>query len=375
MTNPIGGSLIDKPSFIQQSLNRAPTELKASQFLDQILGILETGIQQNHSVEFMTDQIYELVQKNPNLVKELKFPDDYLNIKQDLVNPWKTEMTNNPEENAALHFVRDIIPKKELRQIVENKVTLSDLPEPLQNKLKESFVEKTITKGIRTNQSAAEIALKIFKKLPKEIETNENLKIITNYVKTNMDHLFRGATDVSLKGAEFIADYERLRNRPYDDKTAKVITDFDQRVGTVTIGYGHAIFTKEEFEEYKNGISHEQAVALFKKDLKKYVDAVNRLVKVPLTQNQFDALVSFTYNIGIGSSRDGKKIGFLDSKVLELVNSGSKDPEAIRKAFATKNTSGGVPKDGLILRRKDEAEIFLYGEYDRTPKSWLKGQK
>lgn len=117
MTNPIEQSVINKTSFIQQGLGTATTELETGQFLGQVLGILETGIQQNYSTEFMTDQLYELVQKNPNLVGELKFPADYLSIKLDVVGPWKLATIQNAEEKNTLVLNREADRKK---SILEN---------------------------------------------------------------------------------------------------------------------------------------------------------------------------------------------------------------------------------------------------------------
>lgn len=66
--------------------------------------------------------------------------------------------------------------------------------------------------------------------------------------------------------------------------------------GVPTIGYGH---TKDV--KLGDTITHNQATELLYEDLGKFAHAVNRLVSVPLTQGQFDALVSFTYNLGVGA--------------------------------------------------------------------------
>ncbi|OGQ07434.1 MAG: hypothetical protein A3G32_00690 [Deltaproteobacteria bacterium RIFCSPLOWO2_12_FULL_40_28] len=97
MTDPIGQTIVSKPLFIQK-MSTIPTELDANQFLSEVMGILETGTQQNHSTEFMADQIFELTQQNPNLVSEMKFPASYLDIKMDVVNSWKIQNTKNIAE-------------------------------------------------------------------------------------------------------------------------------------------------------------------------------------------------------------------------------------------------------------------------------------
>ena len=68
--------------------------------------------------------------------------------------------------------------------------------------------------------------------------------------------------------------------------------------GYLTIGYGHVIKPNETFE---NGISPEAAEALLKEDVENAECAVIRLIVVPLTDNQFSALVSFTFNLGGGA--------------------------------------------------------------------------
>src|SRR5690606_9302079 len=73
---------------------------------------------------------------------------------------------------------------------------------------------------------------------------------------------------------------------------------YKDQAGKDTIGYGHLIKPGEKFKE---PMSEEEARALYNKDIKKFIDAVNEFdtkYSLNLTQNQFDALVSFTYNLG-----------------------------------------------------------------------------
>lgn len=81
---------------------------------------------------------------------------------------------------------------------------------------------------------------------------------------------------------------------------------------------------------------------------------VNRVVKVPLTQGEFDALVDFVFNCGSGN--------FEHSTVLRLVNDNIPNREqaaAIANAFAAWDKCGGVELPGLLRRRRAEAEEFL----------------
>lgn len=118
--------------------------------------------------------------------------------------------------------------------------------------------------------------------------------------------------------------------------------------GLPTIGYGHVILKGERFEE----ITEEEAGALLQKDLAGIESNVNSLVKVALTQNQFDALVSFTYNVGPGN--------FSRSTLLRKLNSG--DYEAASGQFKRWVYGGGVILPGLVTRREEEKELFLTKE-------------
>lgn len=95
-------------------------------------------------------------------------------------------------------------------------------------------------------------------------------------------------------------------------------------------------------------LTRAQETALLQVTIKGYEAAVNRNVKVPLTQNQFDALVSFTYNIGEG--------GLKSSSALRLLNQGKYGEAA--QAMKLWNKSGGEVMQGLINRRNHEVALF-----------------
>ena len=99
-------------------------------------------------------------------------------------------------------------------------------------------------------------------------------------------------------------------------------------------------------------ITQQEADELFVKDQKRFVDAVNNLVKVPLTQNQFDSLVSFVYNIGGGD--------FKSSTLLRKLNYG--DYAGAADELLRWNRGGGKVLAGLTRRRKSERHYFLTGE-------------
>ena len=133
-----------------------------------------------------------------------------------------------------------------------------------------------------------------------------------------------------------------------------------------TIGWGHY------GPDVKEGmtITQAQADALFDEDIKAFESAVNRWndkYELNLTQNQFDALFSATYNFGTGWV---EYYAQKDYRLAKYVQSGFKDsngnplPELeIADAFGVLCSAGNEILPGLIKRRINEAEIFLYGNY------------
>ncbi|MBC8508910.1 MAG: lysozyme [Chloroflexi bacterium] len=111
--------------------------------------------------------------------------------------------------------------------------------------------------------------------------------------------------------------------------------------GYPTIGYGHLVRDHEKFEE----ISQEEAEALLRIDVESAERAVLRLIKVPLTDGQFDALVSFTYNLGSGALQ----CSTLRRKVNRQAHS-EVPGQLIRWVWA-----GGRKLNGLARRRRAEA--------------------
>ncbi len=120
--------------------------------------------------------------------------------------------------------------------------------------------------------------------------------------------------------------------------------------GVPTIGYGSTRDTDgKPISMTHPVITEAQAKALMLATLVTYEGAVNRYVKVPLTQNQFDALVDFAYNAGTKA--------LLTSKLLIKLNAG-KYVEASQE-FPKWVYAGGKKLPGLVRRREAEKELFL----------------
>lgn len=147
---------------------------------------------------------------------------------------------------------------------------------------------------------------------------------------------------------EFLHGFEKLVLKTYNDG-----------YGFPTIGWGHKLRPGEKFP---GGITKAQADEMFKADLQEAVDVVNRAVKVPLSQGQFDALVSFVFNVGPGGP---KKAGFVrlpsgqPSTMLRMLNDGNYAGAA--KEFPKWTLSAGQRSRGLLRRRNAEMKMFLEG--------------
>lgn len=138
---------------------------------------------------------------------------------------------------------------------------------------------------------------------------------------------------ISPRGVRFIADFEGFRANAYRDP-----------VGVLTIGYGH---TGPDTARL-GPLTREKAAALLDRDLDRFEAAVRRLVRVPLTQGQFDALTSFAYNCGEGA--------LAGSTLLAKLN--RRDYEGAAREFGRWTRGGGREWPGLVRRRAAEARMF-----------------
>ena len=117
--------------------------------------------------------------------------------------------------------------------------------------------------------------------------------------------------------------------------------------GYPTIGYGHVVLAHEQ-DQFAAGITPAEATELLGMDVRIAQRAVLRLISVPLTDGQFDALVSFTFNLGAGALQR--------STLRRKVNRG--EHERVPSEFMRWTRSAGVQLRGLIFRRKAECQLY-----------------
>lgn len=148
-------------------------------------------------------------------------------------------------------------------------------------------------------------------------------------------------------GKKLLIEWEGLKTSPYKDSG-----------GALTIGVGHLLTADEkltglirindELVSFYDGLTEEQCMRLLEQDLKRFERVVNNHVKVTLSQNQFDALVSFAFNVGVSA--------FKNSTLVRLLNQGHYDkvPEQLMRWVK----DNGRTVQGLINRRRKEAELW-----------------
>jgi len=151
----------------------------------------------------------------------------------------------------------------------------------------------------------------------------------------------------SQHGLEFIAKWEGCILKPYKDIA-----------GLRTIGIGHLIKPDEIFADGVN-ITREKALELLSQDVGLCEEAIKRSIKVPLSQNQFDALISFGFNCGSGV--------YATSTACKLLNEGKYDqvPDALLMWSKAKVNGQMTTVQGLYNRRKSEGELFKTADEDQ----------
>jgi GH24 family phage-related lysozyme (muramidase) len=146
---------------------------------------------------------------------------------------------------------------------------------------------------------------------------------------------------LSTRGAKLIAEFEGLRQKLYNDPA-----------GHCTIGIGHLVHrgpcNGREPARFKRGLTPAQAFALMQRDAQRFANAVNGL-RIPLNQNQFDALVSFTYNLGPGWT------GW-NNNLRRLLR--ARRFREVPRELMTWVHAGGRVVQGLVRRRKAEGRLF-----------------
>lgn len=160
---------------------------------------------------------------------------------------------------------------------------------------------------------------------------------IKKYIDFKTTKIF--AMKTSHTGVELIKKHEAFMSKPYLDP-----------VGIPTIGYGATYYPNgNKVTMSDNPITKAQAEEMLKEMLIPYEVAVKK-VSLTLNQNQFDALVSFSYNVGTGA---------LSKSTLAKKVKANPNDLSIAYEFARWNKAGGKILRGLVRRRKEEADLYF----------------
>lgn len=143
---------------------------------------------------------------------------------------------------------------------------------------------------------------------------------------------------IGKKGLDLIKRFEGFRAKPYVCPAGKW-----------TIGYGHTNGVNADTRP----VTEEEAEMLLREDLMAITNVLNRILPESLTQNQFDSICSFCYNLGFGA--------FMVSTLYRVIKSNPNDYERIRKEFGRWVNAGGRQLPGLVERRKAEADLYCNG--------------
>lgn len=146
--------------------------------------------------------------------------------------------------------------------------------------------------------------------------------------------------EISKQGIEFIIKEE-----------GEILHAYKCQAGVWTIGVGHT--GKDVIPGMK--ITKERSRELLKLDLKRFENVVNRNICVPITQNKFDSLVSFAFNVGVKA--------FKNSTLVRKINSKA-NIEEIKNEFRKWKRGGGKVLPVLVARREREIKLFEVGKYE-----------
>ena len=147
-------------------------------------------------------------------------------------------------------------------------------------------------------------------------------------------------TKTSKKGIDLIKKYEGFKSKPYRCPA-----------GVPTIGYGATYYPNGKKVTMKDdAITEAYASMLLEAMLVSYEKAVDSFCRDDINQNNFDALVSFSYNVGVNALKN--------SGLLRKVNANPKD-KSIEKEFMKWVNAGGKKLEGLVKRRKEESKLYF----------------
>lgn len=160
----------------------------------------------------------------------------------------------------------------------------------------------------------------------------------------------------SAAGRNFIESFEGLILQAYDDANDRIVPPGGKAIGTLTIGYGHTTAAGPPAVVIGQQITKDTADSILALDLAAVEAEVARYIKVPLSQQQLDAIVSFQFNTGW--------LAHPNCSLARALNAGNYNLAA--NDFGLYDEASGRVMAGLARRRAAERNMFLNGVYTST---------
>ena len=163
---------------------------------------------------------------------------------------------------------------------------------------------------------------------------------ILSFGKYKIEPIKIEVMQISENGINVIKRFEGFESKPYKDVA-----------GVPTIGYGATYYPNGKTVTMNDKpITEAEATEMLRYMVKSYANGVDRYVQQPINQNQFDALTSFAYNLGLGALKG--------STLLKKVNKNPNDPD-IKNQFMRWVNAGGRVVKGLVVRREYESKLYF----------------
>ncbi len=248
----------------------------------------------------------------------------------------KKEQEQSEPADWYAPLVRPELPTSVLAGLLEQNLKLHQDKEEEQKEKRSKAAERR-RQRILSNAASRLEAIK--NPQPQEKEPEEKQKVAEESSGVNNEPKDVHELEASQEIIRFIGRFEGFRTNMYKVRGA----------GRWTIGYGHE-FDDEEIPRYEAGITRVQAQELLHQDVQEAIRKIRRHVTVPLTQHQFDALVSYVCNTG----------SLFRTELLKNLNTSNFEAAAREMDITTQN---GVILSGLVRRRAQEQKLFLEGDY------------
>jgi GH24 family phage-related lysozyme (muramidase) len=299
---------------------------------------------QQEQTDFTTERIEPKKEQITCVLKNARFlPDENTDFKK----PCKIRVEIEGKSNRIVHFYLWAI-YEGVEYDLQYEVKAGKKNDICETEMKLFYVDQFYIDFYNNGKKDAKVEYFAKIKMQGAKEIRSEILVMPRELPTlNIKDLHEAPMQTSEYGKQFIMKHEGFMAKPYNCSA-----------GHATIGYGTLLHkgpvNEDDIIKYGTGITKETAKAMFDKSIVKFENALNKAVKVTLNQNQFDALMSWTYNFGEAQLNEKY------TKWLRELNKGDYNivpSEILRWNKITKNGIK-IESAGLTKRRKEESELF-----------------